>query len=101
MESYDLTQNFKIGCLFVSPVHIRVEQLRPVIPAHRHSHTSYEIHYTAQGSGSVTVEGVQYPVNANTLYVTGPDIEHRQISSVSDPVIEYCLYLNCHQTTPL
>jgi AraC-like DNA-binding protein len=98
MESYDLTQNFTMGSLSFAPVHVRIEQLRPVIAAHRHSHTSYEIHYTAQGTGSVTVEGSQYPIAANTLYMTGPDIEHSQFSSTADPVIEYCLYLNCSAT---
>lgn len=95
MESYDLLQNFNIGSLSVTPVHVRIELLSPVIAAHRHSHTSYEIHYTAKGKGTAIIEGERYPIYENILYVTGPDVEHAQMSDPADPILEYCLYLNC------
>lgn len=98
MESYDLAQNFTIGALAITPVHVRIELLRPMIAAHRHSHTSYEIHYTAKGKGTVIIEGERYPVYENILYVTGPDVEHAQMSDPADPILEYCLYLNCRQS---
>lgn len=98
MESYDLIQNFTIGSLAITPVHVRIELLRPMIAAHKHSHTSYEIHYTAKGKGTAVIEGIRYPVYENILYVTGPDVEHAQMSDPVDPVSEYCLYLNCRQS---
>lgn len=98
MESYDLIQSFNIGTLSVTPVHVRIELLRPVIAAHKHSRTSYEIHYTAKGKGTAIIEGVRYPVYENILYITGPDVEHVQMSDPADPVLEYCLYLNCRKS---
>lgn len=98
METYELMQTFKIGGLVITPVHARIELLRPMIAAHRHSHSSYEIHYTVSGKGTAIVEGGRYPVYENVLYVTGPDVEHAQLSDPADPVIEYCLYLNCRKS---
>jgi AraC-like DNA-binding protein len=34
-------------------------------------------------------------VGPDTLYVTGPGIEHAQRSDTRSPIVEYCLYLNC------
>lgn len=95
METYPFRESFSLGCLDIAPVHIRLEQLNPVIAAHRHSNVSYEIHYTAAGTGSVIIDSVTYPVVPDLLYVTGPGIVHTQYSDPADPVIEYCLYLNC------
>ncbi len=95
METYYFQHKFTMNEMVIQPVHIRVEQLRLLIPSHRHSHTSYEIHYTAKGRGSVKVEGQSFLVQENTLYVTGPDISHEQVSDPDDPIIEFCLYLNC------
>jgi AraC-like DNA-binding protein len=81
----------------VSPVHIRIEQLRPFIAAHTHSNVSYEIHYTYRGRGTVTIDDTTYEVNPGVLYITGPGIVHMQISNPDDPIIEYCLYLNCRR----
>lgn len=98
MDTYELTQNFTIGAYTITPVHARIELLNPVIAAHKHSHTSYEIHYTAKGKGTAIIEGERYPLYENILYVTGPDVEHAQMSDPADPILEYCLYLNCRQS---
>lgn len=98
MENYEFSWSFEMGSLQVSPVHVRIEQLRPIIAAHRHSNVSYEIHYTARGRGTVTVGGRIYDVFPGRLYVTGPGVVHAQYSDAEDPVVEYCLYLNCRQT---
>lgn len=95
MENYRFNHNFMMGGLQVSPVHVRIEQHPPVIAAHRHAHTSYEIHYTQHGQGSVTVDGVTHSVQPGTLYITGRGVEHAQRCDPQDPIIEYCLYLNC------
>ena len=98
-ETYDFSFHFEMGSLMVSPVHIRIEQLRPFIAAHTHSNVSYEIHYAYRGRGTVTVGDNTFDVRPGVLYVTGPGIVHMQVSSPDDPVIEYCLYLNCRRTS--
>ena len=98
METYEFSGTFELGSLLIEPVHVRIEELRPVIAAHAHSNTSYEIHYTARGKGSVTIDSRKYPVETDTLYITGPGVIHSQTSDRSAPVIEYCLYLNCRRT---
>lgn len=95
METYKFSSAFELGSLLIEPIHVRIEELRPVIAAHAHSNTSYEIHYTVRGRGSVTIDGRRYPVEAGSLYITGPSVIHAQTSDPSAPVTEYCLYLNC------
>ena len=94
-ETYGFSNSFTIGGLRITPVHLRREALQPVIAAHQHSNISYEIHYSQRGCGNVVIDGKTHPVEADTLYVTGPYIIHQQNCSESDPVIEYCLYLDC------
>ena len=98
METYTFHKTFRLGCLQVTPVHVRIEQLRPVIAAHRHANTSYEIHYTAQGSGSVTADGRHFPVAPDTVYITGPGVVHTQYTDPGSVITEYCLYLECRRT---
>lgn len=98
METYEFSGIFSLGTLLISPVHVRIEQLRPVIAAHNHSNTSYEIHYTERGQGAVTVNGESYTVTADTLYITGPGVKHAQTASADAPILEYCLYLDCQRS---
>ncbi len=98
MENYKFSHDFTMDGLQISPVHLRIERHPPVIAAHRHSNTSYEIHYAHRGQGTVTVDGAVHGVRPGTLYVTGRGIEHAQHCDPENPVIEYCLYLNCRET---
>ena len=98
METYEFSNTFDLGGLQIAPVHVRIEQLQPVIAAHTHSNTSYEIHYARQGRGTVTIDGVSRPVEADTLYITGPGVVHAQVSEPAAPIVEYCLYLNCRRS---
>ena len=97
METYEFSMSFAMNTLQITPVHIRLEQLRPLIAAHRHSNVSYEIHYTERGHGIVTIDDQVYDVFPGRLYVTGPGVVHAQRSDKNDPVVEHCLYLNCRQ----
>ena len=101
METYEFSGRFQIGSLQVTPVHLRVEQLQPVIAEHRHANFSYEIHYTARGHGTAIIDGQAYEVLPGSIYVTGPGVLHEQHSDIVDPVLEYCLYLNCRQIVRL
>ena len=97
METYEFSHSFTLGTLLITPVHVRIEALSPVIAAHRHANTSYEIHYTARGRGSVTIDGQTRAVAPDTLYITGPGILHAQVCPKDDPIVEYCLYLDCQR----
>jgi len=99
METYEFSRSFSLGAMLVSPVHVRIEELRPVIAAHTHSNTSYEIHYAERGAGTVTIDGETHPVTADTLYITGPRVVHAQASPPETPVTEYCLYLDCRRVS--
>ena len=99
-ETYYFTNQFVLNGLRVSPVLLRREALRPVISAHQHSYVTYEIHYAASGHGSVTVNGRTWPVKTNALYITGPSVIHQQSNDEQDPVIEYCLTLDCEAVDP-
>ena len=99
METYEFSEPFQMGSLLVTPVHVRVEQLPPIIAAHTHSNTSYEIHYTVSGRGRVLINGQSHPVEPDTLYITGPRIVHAQFSDPAAPITEHCLYLNCVRTS--
>ncbi|MBR0396893.1 MAG: AraC family transcriptional regulator [Eubacterium sp.] len=98
MENYTLYGEFTMGCLHVSPVHVRLQQLPPVIAAHSHSNESYEIHYAAAGNGTVDIEGKPFEVHPGTIYITGPGVVHTQRSEPGAPVTEYGIYLNCRKT---
>ena len=95
METYEFSFSFELGGLEIAPAHVRIEQLPRVIAAHRHSNISYEIHYTRSGRGEVSIDGMTRSVVPDTLYITGPGVVHAQHSDVQEPIIEYCLYLNC------
>ncbi len=69
------------------------EEFRRSIPRHVHGSGSYEIHYISQGYGQALIQGHSYEVTPNTLFVTGPHIEHAQTPSPNRPMCEYCIYL--------
>ncbi len=84
----------------ISALNIVFERFLRSIPMHSHSSNSYEIHYIAYGKGLVTIDGTDYEVGQNTLYITGPHIEHAQIPAPEDPMAEYCVYLRLKERVP-
>lgn len=60
-------------------------------PEHIHSKRSYELHYVPEGQGTLIANGHSYPVVPGTLFMTGPDVVHEQITNPSDPMSEYCI----------
>lgn len=99
METYKFHFSFKIGSLKITPIHIRYEQLPPVIAEHVHSNVSYEIHYMHAGRETIAINGVSTRIKPGMIYVAGPGIPHAQYSDPADPVTEYCLYLNCQRVS--
>lgn len=74
-------------------LNIVFERFSKGIPRHSHGMNSYEIHYIPYGRGSVIVEGESHKITPNTLYITGPHVEHEQIPDTANPMAEYCLYI--------
>lgn len=66
---------------------------------HRHSHSnkSYELHYIPDGYGTLVANGLSYPITPGTLFMTGPDIVHEQLTSAENPMAEYCI---CFEIIP-
>lgn len=89
----DLNIMFSIGNTAFYALKIAFERFLRSIPSHSHSSNSYEIHYIAYGQGQITIDHHAYDVIPNTLYITGPHVEHSQIPIKEDPMVEYCIYL--------
>lgn len=60
---------------------------------HAHAKNGYEIHYVDSGTGILETEKGRYGLAENTLFITGPNVMHKQLSSPEDPVRELCVYL--------
>ena len=54
------------------------ERFLRTIPSHSHGSGSYEIHYIPTGYGKLTADGHIFDIGPNTLFVTGPHVEHAQ-----------------------
>ncbi len=92
-EAYnDIMILAKIEHINFAALNIAHEKFQSSVPNHSHGNNSYELHYIPSGFGMVYIEGVPYEVTPNTLYVTGPHVEHEQIPLVDNPMIEYSIY---------
>ena len=60
-------------------------------PEHIHSKRSYEMHFIPLGQGTLIANGRSYPIVPGTLFMTGPDVVHEQITNPLDPMSEYCI----------
>lgn len=63
------------------------------INGHSHGSQSYEIHYCFAGKGELITDNTSYVLGKNSLYITGPNIWHRQVIDKGDPLDEICLYI--------
>ena len=100
LDNYDL--HFTLGGYDFHVSNIVLEQFTRSIPKHSHSKNSYEIHYIPYGYGRATIEAKDYEITPNTLFITGPFVEHAQIPHKEEPMCEYCIYLKigrCSQPT--
>ena len=83
---------FSIDHVNFYALNFALEKFLYSVPAHSHSKNSYEIHYIPYGKGQLKISSATYEVVPNTLYVTGPSVEHEQIPDKEDPMVEYCIY---------
>lgn len=89
----ELPFRFSVGSMEFEVLNLAYERFERVLPSHSHGSLSYEIHYIASGQGSITLDNCPYLITPNTLYLTGPLIEHSQTPDPDDPMVEYCVYL--------
>ncbi len=89
----DLDINFSVEQCFFTVLNLACERFSRSIPKHSHGKHSYEIHYISTGYGKAVIDGETYQITPNTLYVTGPDVEHEQIPESGNPMTEYCIFL--------
>lgn len=92
-----LTIEFSIEDVSFSALNIVFEHFTKPIPKHSHSRNSFEIHYIPYGKGTVIINDQTYEVTPNTLYITGPHVQHEQLPDKEDPMAEYCIYLKIKQ----
>lgn len=89
----DMDIHFSIEGITIHALNISLGRIHKTIPPHRHGAGCYEIHYIVEGYGKVNINGQFFDITPNTLYVTGPDIEHAQVPLINNPMKEYCIYL--------
>lgn len=92
MKYRDLKLTFTMEGVQFNTVSICLEKLVNPMPMHSHSRNSYEIHYISYGYGTLHTKDAVFDITPGTLFVTGPQIQHEQISDPDNPMTEYCLY---------
>lgn len=97
-KRYDnLDFSFSLEGYTICALNIVFEQFKRPVPAHSHTEGSFEIHYIPYGKGEVYLSGSHFPLQAGSLYVTGPGILHEQFTDPEDPMAEYCIYFHITQ----
>lgn len=89
----DLDIHFQFEGVCFDALSMVLERFERVIPMHSHGEGCYELHYISEGYGKLTAEGRVYEITPNTLFVTGPHVEHEQTPARENPMEEYCVYL--------
>ncbi len=97
MKYRDLNISFTIENTRFTILSLVSENLIRPIPMHAHSKNSYELHYVAAGEGILNSGGRQYYIQPGTVFMTGPGVEHEQISAPESPLTKYCVYLKAEQ----
>ncbi len=90
--------HFKIDDASVQALNIVFERFTRTLPSHSHGNGCYEIHYIPFGEGKLKVDDRYYDIHPNTLFVTGPHIDHAQTPILSDPMQEYCVYFRIRRS---
>lgn len=85
--------HFSIDNIRILALNIVFERFTRTIPSHSHGNCCYEIHYIPLGYGKLIADGSCYDISPNTLFITGPHVEHAQTPVHSDPMQEFCVYI--------
>ncbi len=52
--------------------------LEEIVMMHAHTKNGYELHLIDSGKGFLDTENKQYKLSENSLYITGPNVLHKQ-----------------------
>ena len=88
----DMDICFSLEGVSFHALNIVFEHFERTIPSHTHGNGCYEIHYISAGRGKLNADGTYFDLTPNTLFVTGPHVEHAQTPIPDDPMEEYCVY---------
>ncbi len=98
MKYRDLEINFSLEKVSFTALSFCLEKLVRPMPMHSHSKSSYEIHYVSYGYGTLHTQNASYDITPGTLFVTGPEVAHAQVSLPENPMTEYCIYLKVNHS---
>nr|WP_275984142.1 AraC family transcriptional regulator [Paenibacillus hamazuiensis] len=59
-----------------------------------HKHSEYEFHFIPRGKGRVVLGEESFSLHEGMLYLTGPNVLHRQESDLHEPMEELCLHID-------
>ncbi len=82
---------FQLDNLKIKVLHINYGVFYKPFPKHRHGNRFYEAHLVTGGKGTLVANGESYELKGGMLYMTGPLVEHEQITNADDPMDEYCI----------
>ena len=100
MKYRDLKLSFDISNITFDVLSLSHEQIIKPYPRHAHSKNSYELHFVPQGSGTLVIDTQKYDITPGTLFMTGPEVPHEQISTRENPMTEYSIYMQVRQPLP-
>ncbi len=89
---------FQLDNLKIKVIRINYGVFYKPFPKHRHGNRFYEAHLTCGGSGKLIANKEEFDLTPGTLYMTGPQVEHEQITDVDDPMDEYCIQFEIIET---
>ncbi len=84
---------FLLEGIVVTVVFASYRKFTQIIPEHAHGENVYEVHFVTEGEGRVRLNRQEYALLPGTLYITGPEVLHEQISEEQMPVTEFGMYL--------
>ncbi len=66
--------------------------LNDIVPMHSHPKNGYELHYIESGKGLLITEDCNFKLEKDSLFMTGPNVLHKQIPDKEHPMHELCVY---------
>lgn len=93
----NMNVKIELGNYVLNVLYVRFGYFYSSMHSHSHSNKSYELHYIPRGYGTLIANEQDYIISPGTLFMTGPDIAHEQLTSPDDPMAEYCI---CFELIP-